>query len=208
MDFDGTVARADVGYSMVKKYAGPGWEELNKLWEQGVLSTGECAQRTLDLLAVKPGELQAFFEAQEIDPGFPGFIQWLKEQNHDYCIVSDGYDNYIEPILKKYGLMIEYYANHLEYNRGWTISSPHLNPQCARCGTCKSKIIESKCDHESLHVYVGDGHSDKCAAAKCDIVLAKSALAEYCACAGILFHPFEDFYDVQEILIKIMGRGK
>ncbi len=208
MDFDGTVASTDVGYNMVKKFAGPGWEEINTLWEKGVLTTGECAQRTLDLFVVQPAELLDYFLIQEIDPGLIDFIRWMEDRDYEYWIVSDGYDNYIEPILQKYNLSVRYYSNHLEYDGGWAIISPHINTECAKCGTCKSLVIESHSDHHSLRVYIGDGHSDKCAAVKCDIIFAKSALADYCQREGIAFYHFRDFFDVQKILEQLIEERK
>lgn len=208
MDFDGTVTYQDVGYAMVQRFASTGWYELNQRWEAGELSTGQCAQKTLDLMMVKPEELEDFFLSQQLSPGFLDFIVWLKGFHFPYFIVSDGYDNYIKPILKKYGLEIPYYANHLEYRQGWVFNSLHSNPYCEKCGTCKSQIVKLNCPQEALSVYVGDGYSDRCAAGLCDIVLAKKALAQHCRQQNIPYHSFEDFYDVKKILENLLDLGE
>lgn len=204
LDFDGTVAYRDVGYHMVKRFAAEGWEEINRTWEEGLLTTAQCAQRTLDIMRVSPTELDEFFQEQELDPGFPSFMDWMKARQASFYIVSDGYDNYIEPILKKYGLAIPYYANHLDYNNGWIFNSLHSNPECEKCGTCKSNIVQDKSPPGSVSIYIGDGYSDRCAADRCDIVLAKDALARHCREHGIAFHPFSDFYEVIKILERII----
>jgi 2-hydroxy-3-keto-5-methylthiopentenyl-1-phosphate phosphatase len=46
---------------------------------------------------------------------------------------------------------------------------------------------------------VGDGLSDRCAARVADHVVARGALAEWCAAEGIAYHGFADFADVARI---------
>lgn len=208
LDFDGTIAYKDVGYHMVKRFAAEGWEEINRMWEEGLLSTAQCAQKTLDIMKASPMELEEFFLEQELDPGFPAFLEWVSAIPASIYIVSDGYDNYIEPILKKNGLAIPYYANHLDYNGRWIFTSFHSNPECEKCGTCKSSIVESKTPPDAVSVYIGDGYSDRCAAGRCDIVLAKEALALHCLENNIDFHYFKDFHEVIKILNIVIGQGE
>lgn len=208
LDFDGTVAYRDVGYHMVKRFAAEGWAEINRMWEEGVLSTAQCAQRTLDMMKASPGELDEFFLEQELDPGFETFLQWICTLPASVYIVSDGYDNYIEPILQKHRLAIPYFANHLDYDNRWIFTSMHSNPDCGKCGTCKSSIIQDKTPQNAVSIYVGDGYSDRCAAGRCDIVLAKDALARHCRDNNIAFHLFKDFYDVTKILKEVIGQGE
>ncbi|MEQ8174352.1 MAG: MtnX-like HAD-IB family phosphatase [Syntrophomonadaceae bacterium] len=208
LDFDGTVAYRDVGYHMVKRFASEGWEEINLMWEEGALSTAQCAQKTLDIMKVSPAELEEFFLEQELDPGFESFLEWISTRPAPLYIVSDGYDNYIEPILKKHGLSIPYYANHLDYDGGWIFTSFHSNPECGKCGTCKSSIVQEQTPPGAVSIYIGDGYSDRCAAGGCDIVLAKDALASHCQENNIPFHHFKDFYDVIKILNIVIEQGE
>lgn len=195
-DFDGTVSREDICYRMVKTFASHGWEELNQLWEQGVLTTGECAQRTLDLMQVKPFELEQFFQHMELNPGFSNFAAWTRENHFPLYILSDGYDNYIEPLLKRNSLTVTYYANHLEYDRGWKLHSPHINLECQKCGVCKSRLIERLSPPGVTTVYIGDGYSDRCPAQRCNLVFAKDSLADYCKDQYIRYYAYQNFYDI------------
>lgn len=205
IDFDGTITRQDVCNTMVKTFAREGWAELNSLWEEGALSTRDCAQATLDLMTVLPGELEDFFMQMEIDPTFPAFLKWAEEEKHPVYILSDGYANYIEPILKKAGIQIEYYANFMQYQEGWHIHTPHLNTECGKCGVCKKGKIEELADAESIKIYIGDGYSDLCPARYCEIVFAKQTLAKLCLQEGIPFFYYQDFAEIlhkmQEIFI-------
>lgn len=208
IDFDGTIVSRDICASMVMKYAGDGWAKLNVLWEQGVLSTAECAQQTLDLMKVTPPELEAFFSGFELDPGFMEFVRWAAEGDYPLLILSDGYDNYIELIQNKYALNIAYYANHLEYAGGWRFQARYSNPECLLCGVCKSGIVRERLEAGVTSVYVGDGYSDTCAALICDVVLAKKSLAAYLDKAGIKYYPYNDFYDVVQIIKEMLIAGK
>lgn len=195
-DFDGTVSREDICYQMVKTFASQGWEELNQLWEQGVLTTGECAQRTLDLMQVKPAELEQFFQHMELNSGFTDFAAWSRKHHFPLFILSDGYDNYIASVLKRSNLSITYYANHLQYDRGWRVHSPHINLECQKCGVCKRGLVERLSPPGATTVYIGDGYSDRCAAQHCDLVFAKDSLANYCIDQGIPYYAYQDFYDI------------
>lgn len=206
-DFDGTITIEDITYAMVKNYARTGWEGINQLWMEGVVSTEECAQKTLDLMEVEPEELERLFESKEIDESFPKFLEWIDHKGFPLYIVSDGYDNYIEIILRKYGLSLPYYANHLDYENGWKIKCCYLYDGCQKCGVCKSKIIDSLLKPGHTSVYVGDGYSDVCPAEKCEIVFAKDYLAAYCEENQISFYPYHSFDDVQSKLEELLGRG-
>lgn len=206
LDFDGTISREDVCYKMVKTFAAHGWEELNSLWEKGVLSTVDCAQSTLRLMSVDSIELQAFFDGMDIDESFADFVKWVKAKTYPLYILSDGYDNYIELLLKKKQIELPVYANHLEYQQeGWQIRTPHLNEECQKCGVCKSSIIKRLISHENVSVYVGDGYTDLCPAGICDIVFAKNRLAEYCEETGIKFYEFHDFNDIQRKMEELLS---
>ncbi len=203
VDFDGTITVNDICYTMVNFLAAEGWKELNRLWEQKVISTEECAQGTLHLMDVKPAELEEFFYAQELTPGFPTFVDWVRSHEYPLYILSDGYDNYIDIVLQRHGLEIEYYANHLKYDAGrWQFVSPYPDDDCQECGVCKKALIEQKLQPGYRTVYIGDGYSDTCPAQFCDTVFARDTLASYCEQNDIPYHPYQNFYQVLEQLQK------
>ncbi len=53
--------------------------------------------------------------------------------------------------------------------------------------------------------YVGDGLTDREAAAAADLVFARRKLLEHCQAAGLACIPFEDFRDVQRGLEASIG---
>lgn len=197
VDFDGTIARQDVCYTMVKTFAGAGWEELNRMWEEGLLTTVECARRIFAIMPVTPGELEAFFDTMEIDGSFPGFAAWAAASNFPLYIVSDGYDRYIHKLLTRHGLQLQYYANRLVYERGWQIDCPYASSECDRCGVCKKEIIDKIRKPGYITIYIGDGYSDICPASNCDIVFARDTLARYCRDNRIPYYEFATFDEVR-----------
>ncbi|MDD4801969.1 MAG: MtnX-like HAD-IB family phosphatase [Syntrophomonas sp.] len=204
LDFDGTISREDVCFNMVKKFAREGWEAINRLWEEGQLSTAECAELTLELLEAGPEELEAFFKNTEIDVSFITFVNWTKGAGYPLYILSDGYDNYIKEVLHKYQLKIPYYANHLVYERGWGIKCLHTDKECKRCGVCKTELIRELLQPGYQAIYIGDGYSDICPAECCDMVFAKDQLARLCREKEIPFYHYRDFTDIQIILQNLL----
>lgn len=199
-DFDGTISSEDFCAAMVKRFAREGWAELNRLWEEKLMSTEECAQRTLELMDVEPEELEAFLKTIDIDSSFLPFVIWAEKKGYPLYILSDGYDNYIKEALDKYGLALTYYANHMEYDRGWKIRCSYLDEECDKCGVCKTGLIKKLMQPGYTSVYIGDGYSDICPAEYCDIVFAKKNLALLCREKGIEFYHYSDFNDVQKIM--------
>ncbi|MGI6412137.1 MAG: MtnX-like HAD-IB family phosphatase [Syntrophomonadaceae bacterium] len=193
IDFDGTITTTDVCWAMVSTYARDGWEEINRRWENKEISTVECANQTFALFHAHPDQLRAFVMNIEIDPYFADFCHWCRYKAYPIYILSDGYDFNIRIVLDKHQLHIPYYANRLLYNGGFHIECPHLNPDCGHCGTCKTSLMQSLKEENSLAVYIGDGYSDTCPARHADMVFAKDRLYSYCREHGIPALEFSDF---------------
>lgn len=200
LDFDGTISLEDSCYAMISKFCRPGWQDLNEQWEQGVLSTIECARRTFELFDGSREDLLQFCRQLPVDPSFKDFVAWADRQGHNIYILSDGYDLNIKTILRQNDLeYLPFYANELHYSNGrFDIISPYYNTECGKCGTCKKSLLEQLREQEIQTVYVGDGTSDKCAAAYADLVFAKKELLRYCEEMGRPVIGFEKFKDIKE----------
>lgn len=206
IDFDGTISTEDFCAAMVMNFARDGWEELNRLWEEKLLSTEECARRTLELFDAGPEELEAFLKRVEIDPTFQAFVAWSESHNYPAYVLSDGYDNYIKEAFTRYGLALPFYANHLEYEEGWKIRCSYLDDECQKCGVCKTGLIKDLLKPGYTSVYIGDGYSDICPAEYCDMVFAKKDLARLCEEKEIPYYAYENFSDVRRIIEEIMSQ--
>lgn len=208
-DFDGTVARRDVGYSLFHHFSGGRNEALIPDWKAGRLSSRDCLRQEAAMVSITPAKLDVFLESLELDPGFPDFVEITRRAGVELQILSDGLDLYIQPLLSRYGLDdLPVRSNHgrIEEDR-LVIEFPRPPKTCPRCGTCKGEVIE---DYRAEHAgngtvcrvaFVGDGYSDACAAGQADLLLAKKDLAQYCISRAIPYTAYRDFHEVTRLLI-------
>ena len=210
LDFDGTISEQDVCNAMNLEFAGPAVIKINEEWERKEITTAQCAQRILELFTAGPEELRQFFSAVNIDATFPDFLNWAETNRASVYILSDGYDLYIDCILKQNGLSLPYYANKLLYDGSWRIEPLNNNRECSQCGVCKKILIEELSGNsgQTLKIYVGDGYSDICPAPVCDLIFAKDKLADFCRREGISYYPFLNFQEITVIMQDLIDYGR
>ncbi|MCX7597328.1 MAG: archease, partial [Armatimonadetes bacterium] len=71
---------------------------------------------------------------------------------------------------------------------------------CPDCANCKLDHLTRLRSHFRRIIYIGDGHSDLCAARHADVVFAKSHLAEILSAEGRPFLGFENLSQVAQML--------
>jgi len=197
MDFDGTICPHDVTDLLLENFAAPEWRKVEEDWLAGKIGARECMSRQVELIKATPAELNAFLDKVTIDPAFPAFIELLKKEAAPAAIVSDGLDYSIHHILRKYNLdNLKVYSNHLLYCGGkdWRLEFPCKNKACP-AGHCKCRRYAALPSGGAV-VYIGDGASDFCPAAKADIVFAKGKLADFCQKKQIAHIAVADFADI------------
>lgn len=117
-----------------------------------------------------------------------GFREFAEE--HRPIILSSGFTELIEPVLGREGVSLEVHANQLDVRADGWHPIWRDDAQCAECGqACKRGGLPTG----SPVVYVGDGHSDYCAALAADRIFAREGLARYLDRKGVAYEPFEDF---------------
>lgn len=199
IDFDGTITKQDTCHSMTKAFARGDWEAIEKRWEQGQLTTVECARETFRLFDSNKNKLKQFLLNIEIDPYFIPFVNLCRQKGFEIYILSDGYDFNIKTIFEKYGITgIPFFSNELIINEdnSFDIKATYASLNCTRCGTCKTEIFERLKKPDALSVYIGDGISDTCAAQKADKIFAKGKLLKYCMNNDIKAQAFKDFSEI------------
>jgi 2-hydroxy-3-keto-5-methylthiopentenyl-1-phosphate phosphatase len=207
-DFDGTVTRRDVGYSLFRHFSGGRNEALIPEWKSGALSTRDCLRLEAAMVKASPEEIYAFLNEFELTPGFVEFAALCRRNGADLTMLSDGLDFYIAHLAERFGIAdVPFLANtgRLDKN-GITVSFPHDNRTCRRCGSCKGERIEefrAAVTGPSRTIFVGDGYSDVCAMRAADVVFAKKDLEEYCGKHNIEFFRYDDFFDVAGALIRL-----
>jgi hypothetical protein len=82
---------------------------------------------------------------------------------------------------------------------------PNGHPDCFVCGTCKRRRVLGHQAMGRTVVFIGDGESDRYAAAYSDVIFAKRALIDLCEREGWTFTPWEDFAGLAQWLDRTIG---
>lgn len=185
-DFDGTITKEDTLNKFLRVYADQQWLEVEECWIKGEIGSRECIEEQMKLFPSMTQELlDEFIDTIEIDETFPDFLEWLKSENVDFNIVSDGFDMFIEAILKKNNIDtrdIKIFSNKLTFKDGKFITEfPYKSEDCGRkSGVCKCNVVKLNRIVTNSVLYAGDGLSDFCVSDKVNILFAKESLLEYC----------------------------
>jgi len=208
-DFDGTVARDDVGNLLFSTFVPDGSSAaVIERWKRGEISSRECLETECAMAKVTRDALDIFVGERKLDPYFKDFHDFARRRGIEIVIMSDGLDYYIERILVRNGLGgIRFFANRLHFNgNGLQVEFPWYNQlECTDCGCCKTHHLYRYRDRGFYIIYVGDGLSDRCPCETADLVFAKGDLLRHCRDKGIAHIEFRNFRDVErEVLRRII----
>lgn len=208
-DFDETITATNVTDAVLEKFADPLWRAIQADWVAGKMSAREVLQKQMPLITARSRELDAFIDTVEVDPFFRNFLRLCAKNNDSVSILSDGFDYWIERILRREGSrldgaidQIKIFSCSLRLDGGRVaISFPFFPQGCIHgCATCKPALFDRLRAGAEKTIVIGDGVSDILLADKADLVLAKSALGKFCRQKGIHCRRFKDFRDVIRII--------
>ena len=214
-DFDGTIARVDVGVEVITRLDLTEAWDLEFLWRRGEIGSRECLAAQWALVRLSAGELEALLASMPLDHAFPDFARACRRRGAALAVLSDGLDLYAYPALRRLGLEpcpgtvplppsdagLPVFINHGEWTpQGVRVTYPYPASECGRCGNCKTHHLLALKPRYRRIIYVGDGHSDDCPVHHADVIFAREYLAEFCRAEGLPYLPFDDFRDVREAL--------
>jgi 2-hydroxy-3-keto-5-methylthiopentenyl-1-phosphate phosphatase len=214
-DFDGTVTENDIWISCLYKFVRDKkkFESIISDFEEMVIGAKECLTSLLPLIEDFSFEkFHEYLDEEKIDPFFRDFIKFCEEENFPLTIVSGGFDYYIEYLLNREDLNVNYCSTKLIWEKSndskivlgceFTYDDEH----CYWCETSKRNILinnTNDLDNE-ISVYIGDGISDFCVANYADVVFAKGKLASYCWKNNITYFDYINFNDIIKKLKKLI----
>ncbi len=208
-DFDGTIAKNDVGNLIFTTFGDPGhWWFLVDQWRNGLIDGRDLWRKQCQVSKMTEQELDEFAATQPVDPAFPAFVTFCEKHNIPVYVVSDGMDAYISRILRFNGIdNLEIRANHLKFHQDGRLSVefPYYQKDCCNCGNCKGYHVEKEKQPGETTVYIGDGHSDVCGLKAADITFAKGYLLDFCREINFECKTFNTFNDVQNQLKMLVG---
>ena len=219
VDFDGTLAVADVGNRFFHRFTidPQRWLRLIEDWKQGRLTARECLARECELARATPAEAHAFVRGFDLVPEAAGFTAAARAAGHQVAVASDGLSFYIEDLLARAGVRLPHHANRLRFEDAGLVpefgsegpsfamqggrvarARPEAGAGCGACGQCKGAVLaEARATGRYRRlVLVGDGYSDRCGARAADVLYAKDDLLAWCGANGLDARPFATLADV------------
>ena len=201
LDFDGTITKNDVGEEIFRKFLD---ENIVKKIVDDLLtdkiSSRECWESLCEsALITDNNEFDNFILSQEIEPTLHHFVEYCENNTFQLFVLSDGFDYYIEKILKRENLShLKVFGNKLILNDEGKLmpSFPYYNADCRSSANCKRNHIIENSGEDDYTVFIGDGNSDIDAIQYVDFIFAKDDLLKYCEVQRITYFPFKTFDDV------------
>lgn len=200
-DFDGTIAVRDIGDLIFERFANVEvCYNSFEAYRRGEINARECWRRGFATMQpLTREEFTKYVLEQSIDPSFKLFVEYCAQHNIPITVLSDGFDAYIEPVLKREGLSyLRKFSNKLIFNSDKTVTPvfPYTDSECQWCANCKRNDMLTNAGDNQIIVYIGDGISDRCPVQYADIVFAKDSLVSFCEKHNITFYRFSTFADV------------
>ena len=220
VDFDGTLAAADVGNRLFRRFGNDRarWEHLIEEWKHGRITSRECLTRECEMAAgLDEAKALAFVAEFHLVSDASAFVAAARAAGHDVTVASDGLSFYIEKLLGKDGLAVPFRANRMRFEEQSPVpefgskgpdvaladgriarAADDAGEGCGACGHCKGALVtQAQASRRYRRVLlVGDGFSDRCGARRADVVYAKDDLLPWCGANGIPARPFETLGDV------------
>jgi 2-hydroxy-3-keto-5-methylthiopentenyl-1-phosphate phosphatase len=214
LDFDGTITIRDATDAILEAYAEPQWLAIEEAWTAGRIGSRECLEAQMALVRARPDEIDELLDQIEVDAGFGALLASCVDRDAPVHIVSDGFDYCIRRILDRRSLGLKrrlkgthIVSSHLEPAAGgdWRVSFTSDRPECSHgCATCKPAAMERLKAPGRPTVFIGDGLSDRYAAAAADLVFAKGALAAYCEERSMPYTPYRGLATVARTLEELL----
>jgi HAD superfamily phosphoserine phosphatase-like hydrolase len=193
LDWDGTVTERDTLHMVIERYGD--LAVFDELEEEvgGRMTLDEVIGLEMATITAPLDEVLEWLLAEvRVRPGFRELVD-----EHDPLIVSAGFHETIEPILRREGISARVVANHVTSDpAGWR-STFADGPLCGICGErCKRGAVAGL----GAFAYVGDGVSDRCVSLAAERRFARAGLADWLEEQGVDHEPFDDLFDVARAL--------
>jgi|SRR5215831_1974635 len=189
LDFDGTISERDAIDVLLEAFADPRWLDIEADWQSGRIGSRECLREQMALVRATREEIDAVLDSIKLDRGFGELLETCAHYRVPVHIVSDGFDYCIRRLLSSAGSgtsrarhQIQICASQLDFEGDrLRVGFPFFADPCSHgCATCKPAVMTRLNQNGASTIFVGDGLSDRYAAATADLLFAKGKLANYC----------------------------
>jgi 2,3-diketo-5-methylthio-1-phosphopentane phosphatase len=211
LDFDGTITLRDATDAILDAFADPEWLQIEDAWLSGQIGSRECLAAQMALVNATRDQVDRLLDDIGVDPGFAMLLGTCAARAAPVHIVSDGFDYCIGRILGREDLHLRerLTSSHIVSSslgpEGGRWRATFAHPPCAHgCATCKPAAMERLSPTGAVTVFVGDGMSDRYAAACANVVFAKDKLAAFCDNASIPYTPYDTLAAVAEGIERLL----
>ncbi len=199
VDYDGTIAQTDVTDRILYTFIGERYAQDDASYDLGRVGSRTLFESQVKLLPGAPDAVVALAEAQPHDSTFRPFVARALELEIPIEVVSDGFGFYVAPALARMGVPeIPIVTARTTFDgRRASMAFPFGHPDCLVCGTCKRQRVLAHQAAGRTVAFVGDGESDRYAAAYSDLIFAKHSLVVLCRKEGWPFTEWRDFAELR-----------
>ncbi len=197
-DFDGTITPEDISFQILDKYSRGDWRNLFKQYQNGKISVGKFNTMAFSMVKENEETLVKFVhEKAEVRSGFIELINFFKQNNYSFIIVSNGLDFYIKTILGDLGLEdIEFHAARTRFS-GNGVDARYIGPDGKELLVgFKEAYTRLFLENNQRLIYIGNGPSDIPSALMADYAFATGPMLEICKQRGINCIPFDELDDI------------
>jgi 2,3-diketo-5-methylthio-1-phosphopentane phosphatase len=188
VDYDGTISTQDTVDALLHAFVEDQAEvqRLDVAYDEGTVGSRELMAWDLDALGADPERLLEFAAGIALDDGMVEVAAACRARGALVEVVSDGLGFYVAPAMARLGLAdVAIITNEARFSDGRVEALfPNGHPRCFVCGTCKRERVRTHQAAGRVVVFVGDGTSDRFAAAHADVAFAKESLARICDAEG------------------------
>lgn len=209
-DFDGTITKTDNIVDIMERFAPPEAITIKDDIFTQRISVKDGIEALFNLLSsdLKEDIIQFVLEKAIIRDGFKEFVEYAREQEIPFYVVSGGIAFFLEPRLAEFGSFDGIYCNDADFSHD-SIQITYPNPcdeYCTnqQCGCCKPTIIRTLAQKGQTVIVIGDSVTDFEAAKIADLVIARDLLLKRCQNQNLPHQPFETFNDCLNILKNLM----
>ncbi|KAK4509744.1 uncharacterized protein ATC70_007046 [Mucor velutinosus] len=213
-DFDGTLSLDDTGLLLIDDRRSMGPERRRVLEHEildGTKTYRDALQEMWDSVHISWEEAWTeYLDKCTIDPGFPSFNDYCRENKFPVTIISSGLLPLLSKIMTNFlgdkAKDIEIVSNNGKVEgRNWKI----IWRDDSIYGNDKSKTLAKArelADKDTIFVFCGDGVSDISAAKHADVLFARKDrdLEFYCKREDIPYIPFNTFAEVESVVRKLV----
>ena len=199
LDFDGTVTLADTGRHVLARLGGPGWQDVDREYREGIIGSREVLAREWPLVGGGIDLARQVAREVEIDPGFASLVGALSVAGAEVMVISDGFGLIVEEVCAPAG--VSCFTNTIDDDGDLVFPWQDRCCPCSTCGVCKQAPIKEARRRGRRTVLVGDGVSDRKAALLADVIFAKDDLADWCDEVGVDYRAFARLRDVHRALL-------